>query len=49
MAIEVVPYAPEQIPAVHAFNARLRDGGSDWGFYEKCEPDWIPPRPDQKV
>lgn len=42
MAIEVYPYAPEHEALIEAFNRRLAAGGSDWAFYEKCTPRWLP-------
>lgn len=42
MAIEVVPHADEHADAVEAFNARMRAGGSPWGFYVDPVPRWIP-------
>jgi len=49
MPIRVVPHAAEHRDAVHAFNLRMRAGGSKWGFYEDSEPDWVPNRPDAAV
>ena len=43
MPIRVIPYAPEHVPAVAAFNRRLAAAGSDWGFYESAEVDWLQP------
>lgn len=34
---------------MHAFNLRMRAGGSPWGFYVDPEPLWIPKRPGQTV
>ena len=42
MPIEIVPHSREFTPAVEAFNLRMREGGSKWGFYVDPEPDWIP-------
>lgn len=42
MAIEVVPHAQEHADAVEAFNARMRAGGSEWGFYVNPVPEWMP-------
>jgi len=49
MAIRIVPHGAELSAAVHDFNLRMRGGGSPWGFYVDPQPDWIPPRPGQKV
>lgn len=49
MAIQIVPHSAELSPAVHAFNLRMRAGGSPWGFYVDPAPDWIPPRDGQSV
>ena len=42
MAIQVVPHAKKYSTAVEAFNRRMHDGGSKWGFYTDPTPDWIP-------
>ncbi len=42
VAIRVVPHSSEHTDAVIAFNVRMREGGSKWGFYPDPEPDWIP-------
>ena len=42
MPIDVVKYTPDRVPAVDAFNRRMREGGSQWGFYTDPVPDWIP-------
>lgn len=49
MTIRIVPHSAELSPAVHAFNLRMRAGGSSWGFYVDPEPDWIPRREGQRV
>jgi len=49
VAIEILPYTPEWIGPVAAFNRRMKEGGSSWGWYETDEPDWIPPREGRKV
>lgn len=49
MAIKVVPYTPERVPDVAAFNQRMQDGASAWGWYEESEDGWIPPRPGRRV
>ena len=45
MAIRIVPHSIEHRPAVEAFNHRMRDAGSQWGFYPDPVPEWIPQRP----
>jgi len=42
MPIKIIPHAPEWTEAVLAFNRRMADGGSPWGFYPEPVPDWIP-------
>ncbi len=42
MAIQIVPHAPSWKDGVEAFNRRMRDAGSHWGFYVDAEPTWIP-------
>ncbi|MAT84341.1 MAG: hypothetical protein CMD39_08635 [Gammaproteobacteria bacterium] len=42
MPIEIVPFESKHVPAVQAFNERMRAGGSKWGFYTDPNPDWIP-------
>jgi hypothetical protein len=49
MTIEVVPYTRDRVPAVVAFNLRMREGGTSWGWYESCEDEWLPPRPGQRA
>ncbi len=49
MGIRVVPHCAELSRAVHAFNLRMRAGGSPWGFFVEPVPFWIPQRPGQKV
>jgi hypothetical protein len=49
MPIRVVPHSAEYRDAVLDFNARMRAGGSKWGFYVDPEPDWIPKREDVPV
>jgi hypothetical protein len=44
MPIDIVPYDSSHVPGVEAFNARMRSGGSKWGFYTDPRPDWIPHR-----
>lgn len=49
MAIQVVPYTPDRVPAVQAFNRRLREAGSRWGWYEEPRDAWLPPGPGRPV
>lgn len=49
MAIEVVPYTPDRQTAVIAFNRRMREGGTRWGWYEHAVDSWLPRRPGVKV
>ncbi len=39
---QAVPFAPEHLPAVRAFNARLARAGAPWRFPEAPVPDWLP-------
>lgn len=49
MKIRIVPHGSEYSDAVEAFNRRLREGGSRWGFYTRHECDWIPHREKSRV
>jgi hypothetical protein len=49
VAIRIVSHCPELSSAMHAFNLRMRAGGSPWGFYVEPEPEWIPKRPGKAV
>lgn len=44
MSLQILPYAPEAVPAVREFNRRLRGGGGPPGqqFPESPEPGWMP-------
>lgn len=42
MAITIVPHDERWKPGVEAFNARMRDGGQEYGFYVHPVPRWIP-------
>src|SRR4051794_21314767 len=44
MAIQIVPYTWERIPAVREFNQRLRRAGApgDYEFPETLDPAWMP-------
>jgi len=44
MPVKLVPHSIDMKDAVNNFNARMRAGGSPWGFYEDPNPDWIPKR-----
>lgn len=44
MAIQIVPHDARYRDAVDAFNSRMRDGGSSFGFYVDPVPRWIAPR-----
>ncbi len=49
MGIEVIPYTSDREADVVAFNQRMRDGGTTWGWYEHAEDEWLPRRPGIKV
>jgi len=49
MSIKVVPYTDPCVPAVAAFNRRMFEGNTGWGWYESAEDNWIPPRDDATV
>ena len=42
MKIHIVPHSPGHRNAVDAFNRRMHDAGSRWGFYTESICDWIP-------
>ena len=42
MATRIVPHAEDKKDLVEAFNKRMRDAGSPWGFYVDPVPTWIP-------
>lgn len=44
MAIDVVPYIEDWIPAVKAFNRRMAASGLHWGWYETPVDRWLPTR-----
>src|SRR3990172_11940562 len=44
MAIEVVPYTAGGGGGGAAFNARMRAGGSYWGYYSSPVDEWLPER-----
>lgn len=43
MAVRIVPQSEEHRELVHAFNVRMRQGGSPWGWYEDARPSWLAP------
>lgn len=49
MKIRIVPHGQQYSEAVEAFNRRLREGGSRWGFYTQPECTWIPHREKVRV
>ena len=49
MKIRIVPHGLEFGGAVEAFNRRLREKGSQWGFYIQHECSWIPRREGKRV
>ncbi|HEX5482866.1 MAG TPA: hypothetical protein VFZ08_09610 [Terriglobia bacterium] len=51
MAIAVVPYALEHVPAVKDFNRRLQAGGAEahLSFYEDPIPRWLPKSADHEL
>jgi hypothetical protein len=49
MAIRIVPHDARWRSPVDAFNRRMREGGSRWGFYTEPIDEWLPPGPDQRV
>lgn len=42
MGIEIRQYSAESVEKVKSFNARLKDGGSSFGFPESNIPFWLP-------
>lgn len=49
MAIQIVQHDLVWKDKVEAFNGRMRDAGSHWGFYVDPEPTWIPKRRDDQA
>lgn len=49
MAIKIVPHSIELEEAVFAFNQRMKDGGSGWGFYSRPVEYWLPKVPGAKT
>uniref|UniRef100_UPI0025E9CE43 hypothetical protein n=1 Tax=uncultured Phenylobacterium sp. TaxID=349273 RepID=UPI0025E9CE43 len=41
MAVRVVPYEAAHEPLVQAFNRRLAERGTTWGFYAQATPKWL--------
>lgn len=48
MAITIVPHEESWKPRVEAFNARMRAGGSSFGFYVDPKPTWLAKRADDQ-
>lgn len=48
MPIAIVPHHESWKDGVEAFNARMRGGGSKYGFYVDPIPGWIPKRREQQ-
>jgi len=50
MAIRIVRHGDDKQDLVEAFNGKMRDAGSPWGFYVDPVPGWVPKeRDDQPV
>lgn len=49
MAIKVVPYEPHHVSAVGAFNLRMAEGETGWGWYESSVDGWLPDRENKSV
>jgi len=49
MAIKVVPYEPEHESAVAAFNQRMLEGNTGWGWYEIARDQWLPERENKRT
>ncbi len=49
VAIEVVPYTEEWIPAVAAFNRRMAAAGMHWTWYATPVDRWLPTRGDART
>jgi hypothetical protein len=49
MPIQVIPYTPEWMEGVQAFNERMRAGGTHWGWYGSPVDEWLPEREGQKT
>ena len=49
MAIKVVPYEANKESNVAAFNERMLEGDTGWGWYESSRDDWLPDREGKKT
>jgi len=49
MAIKVVPYKAEHESAVDAFNQRMLEGKTGWGWYGESVDAWLPEREGKKT
>ena len=49
MAIKVVPYEANKESNVAAFNERMLEGDTGWGWYENSRDDWLPDREGKKT
>ncbi len=49
MAIKIVPYTQDEVPGVVAFNARMLEGKTGWGWYENPEDDWLPTKSEGRI
>ena len=49
MAIEIKPYPEDLVPAVRAFNQRLKAGGVVYQFPERSVPKWLPKIEGRKI
>lgn len=49
MAIRVVPYEDRFVSAVAAFNHRMAEGETGWGWYESAVDAWLPEREGKTV
>lgn len=49
MAIRIVRHGEDKKALVEAFNSRMRDAGSPWGFYVEPTPRWIPKLSDDQA
>lgn len=45
MALRILLSNPTLTSAVHRFNERMENGGSNWKFYASDQPSWLPPEP----
>jgi hypothetical protein len=49
MAIQIVRQKLEHEPMVLAFNQRMAEGGSGWGFYSRPDERWLPQHPEART